>query len=332
MMPVQAWADCARDAGIAVAVLADVANTLVDWGASGESLDGQLSRASVQGVTWAWLDGLLVLGADKEGQCALWVPVAGVPEAMAQALAEWCKVQRVRVGSWDGIKGSWGGCVSFRAACVRAGKSGRDSYAVEITIVTAERGESLRAALNAAQSAKVSWDDVAGVAWSAAGSVALDAALDRSGADIRRHVVLVLGATEKATWSQGSTIPVARRVVSDTGTVSTVGHDSVTTGVEVTLSVVPDLGGLRVAGSVSTGTPTGYVDGIPTVSKSAVTCDVLTRPGVWSVWGGADSTRDESGTVGAWPLGVWRRRGAESWVVIGRVLVLRAETIENKEP
>ena len=329
-LPVRAWAEGAVSVGVDVVVSAAVADTLVDWGEC-TTLEGQLSRASVAGVAWRWYDGLLVLG-ESGGECSLWLQSYGVPEPSCTSLANWCKVTRVRVGGWEGVRGDWAACVEYRAALRRAEGAGGTSYVVELYCVASERGESVRAALNVAQSAGATWRRVGGFAWSAAASVDLDASMSRNGVDVRRHVVLLVGATE-GKWSQGSVIPVARRVVSESGTVSTVGHDSVSVGTDVRVGVVADLGGYRVTGSVDTGTPTGYVDGVPTVARSSVSLDILTRPDVWCVWGGADNSRDERGSVGGWLTGWWRRRGSDSWVVVGRVGVLRpGEIVEGEVP
>lgn len=316
-MPISAWAAAVCTA-TPVVVAEAVRDRVLDWGER-LTLDMSLTLLTASGVPWRWVGPVLSVG-EGDGEATAWCDTLGLSAEDVSGVAEWAQLRWSRVGRYVLIRGEWARVLEVRSV-IEAGRGApAEAYAVELVIISAEESAERRAAIDASVDAAITAAKDAGTALTWAASAALDLALSRAGATVRHHILIPVAAGTPGRWEQGTSIPVPRRTISDAGTVSVSGYDTLQTGTMAEMTVTRAAAGARLVGHVSTGTPTGYVEGVPTIAKSELTVDAVLSLGEWRVLGGADGTRDERGTVGGLLLGAWRRQGADAWTVLARVV------------
>jgi hypothetical protein len=129
----------------------------------------------------------------------------------------------------------------------------------------------------------------AGVSGQFSAAVVLDAAERRRGARVLREATLFVLEGRSAKFSAGQVVPVPRRTVTDQGTVTVTGFDQVETGFIVDVAARRVATGVRLDVSPEVSTITGYVEGAPVRSRSAVTSTIVLQSGEASVMLGFDA-------------------------------------------
>ncbi|MEM1107109.1 MAG: hypothetical protein AAGH99_00275 [Planctomycetota bacterium] len=132
----------------------------------------------------------------------------------------------------------------------------------------------------------------------------------------------------------GQTTPVARRVVSSEGTVSTVGFDEVDTGTLARIDVrtEPD-GRLRVIIDYELSSVTGFIEDNPIRTRRRVESSAVLAPGGTLVLGGFTSSRDSDTTSGVHQLAhLFSRDDTDESRIFMLMRIIPADEIEISGP
>lgn len=171
-----------------------------------------------------------------------------------------------------------------------------------------------------------------GVDWSVAGSVVVDASAAASGlsawgalasidlegllkAEQSRGDVSLLSISrlhvvegEDARLQVGDTVPIPRRTVSDSGTVTSAGYDTIDSGILLTVSVRAVSGdAVRLSLVPEISQITGYVDGVPILSRRRIESAAVVQSGGVVVLGGLTDGGSSSDWRGIPGIGLGRQ-------------------------
>lgn len=220
---------------------------------------------------------------------------------------------------------------------VEALQSGRDIWRIDVRVVQVDASVAERYGLGLSTGGVLDADVAAGEGGAfvaefgarISARAVLEALATDSSADVVNVATLTVVEGRDARVRQGSRVPVPRRVVSDQGTVTTVGFDEVETGflLDVGVRRVGDAVLLRVRPELSS--VTGFVDERPLVATSSLESEVVADEGRWVLVSGLRSATSRTGGTGlpgfaSVPVGAVQTREASEGVVVVGLRAVRA--------
>lgn len=239
-------------------------------------------------------EGFLIVSADKAVESIALLSAAGrKPEEVATFIRSVAGDAKVDVvGDRVGVAGSRGAVERARKAAAIVSE-GEDAWLVECRLIRCS--ERWLRAVGVAWTASANARIEAGGGGTTAGTVTpwvagatarliLDAAATlretESGAESLYSAPLYVIEGREASLSQGDAVPVPRRTVSDQGTVTTTGYDTIQTGfnAKVRARRQPE-GAVLFEFDVELSAVTGYVDVAPIVARSKVNVAVPMESG-----------------------------------------------------
>lgn len=102
--------------------------------------------------------------------------------------------------------------------------------------------------------------------------------LESSYADLYASPMFILRDGQVGNWQDGQTVPIPRKTVSDSGTVTTSGYDYINTGLQIKASVSESKVGGYLSLNVSLSDIQSYVEEVPVTSKTSCNVSLDMQP------------------------------------------------------
>lgn len=150
-------------------------------------------------------------------------------------------------------------------------------------------------------------------------------------ASLVTHGTLLIMEGESATLSQGEVIPVPMRTVTDQGTVTVTGFESVRSGFILNAKARRVPTGVRLDINPTLSSVTGYIEGRPVLAERSMSATVVLDTGDWVIMSGLDlvsHSTDRQGMPGVSFLQSTSRRSDRSTLV----LAIRAVRVYAANP
>jgi Flp pilus assembly secretin CpaC len=304
--------DAAYDAGVSVVLPVLDADPVVSIDVRDVEAEGIFRRLGDQvGLVAQYSDGVVEFVSSDRAFKAWGVVRSGVadPEPLANALREATGGVVQIVGDRLVVFGADEAVERAEAIGARI-SSGVDGWAVDVAVVelsetlNRELGLGVNAAFDAQLEATggVGRLDESGAVFGARARAVVGvvgrAVEDQNGARLLRSAQLFVLEGSEASFQQGSIVRIPRRTVSDQGTVTTTGFETIPTGLRMRVRAKRVEGGALFSLTPSVSAVTGFVDGAPTISESSVESSMVLASGEYVVLSGFDSNAVRLGASG----------------------------------